>query len=80
MYYVYVIRSEVDGRRYKGMTGNMEKRIKQHNAGENRSTKGFLPWKLVYHEQFSTRAEARAREKFFKSGAGREFLGDKLNP
>ncbi len=79
MHFVYVLQSEVDGRLYKGMTNNLEKRIDQHNSGKNRSTKGFLPWVLVYHEVFSTQIEARAREKFFKSGVGREFLKDKLN-
>ena len=78
MFSAYVIKSEVDGRLYKGMSANVSKRVKQHNAGENRSTKGFRPWKLVYREEFATRTEALAREKFFKSGAGREFLRDKL--
>ncbi len=79
MYNVYVIKSEVDGRLYKGMTNNLEKRIDQHNSGKNRSTKGFLPWKLVYHEVFITSEAARAREKYLKSGVGREFLDKKLN-
>ena len=78
MYYVYVLKSEVDGRLYKGMTDNVTKRLKQHNLGQNKSTKGFRPWKLVYQEEFPIRIEARAREKFFKSGGGREFLREKL--
>ncbi|MEK6151791.1 GIY-YIG nuclease family protein [Flavobacteriaceae bacterium 3-367] len=79
MYYVYVLKSGKDGRLYKGLTDTLEKRMKQHNLGQNRSTKGFCPWELVYYEEFRTRKEARAREKYFKSGAGREFLRDLLN-
>ncbi|VAW10553.1 hypothetical protein MNBD_BACTEROID03-1763 [hydrothermal vent metagenome] len=79
MYFVYVLQSEVDGRLYKGMTNNLEKRIGQHNSGKNRSTKGFLPWRIVYHEIFSDSKSARAREKYFKSGIGRDFLKDKLD-
>ena len=79
MFYVYVLRSELDGRLYKGLTDNLVKRVKQHNNGENKSTKGFLPWTLVHHEAFITREEARKREKYFKSGAGREFLNAFLN-
>ncbi len=29
---------------------------------------------MVYKEEFETRVEARAREKYFKSGIGREYL------
>jgi putative endonuclease len=74
MYYVYVIRSEVDGRLYKGMTKNLDNRIKEHNFGKTKSTKGYLPWTLVYQEAIDTRIEARIREKFLKSGKGRDYL------
>ncbi|MGO4920656.1 GIY-YIG nuclease family protein [Maribacter spongiicola] len=79
MYHVYVLRSEVDGRLYKGMTNDLQKRIEQHNLGRNKSTKGFLPWVLMYSEEFETRLEARNKEKYFKSGVGREFLRNLLN-
>jgi len=61
------------------MTSDLENRVKQHNLGQNKSTKGFLPWALVYYEEFHRRDEARIREKYFKSGDGREFLNRKLN-
>lgn len=73
MYYAYVLKSSKDGRLYKGLTNDLENRVKQHNLGQNKSTKGFMPWKLVYCEKFESRPEARNREKFFKSGQGREF-------
>ena len=78
MYYVYILKSKKDGRLYKGLTESLEKRILQHNNGYNKSTKGFIPWVLVYHENFETRKEARAREVFFKSGHGREYLNSIL--
>lgn len=78
MFYVYILQSQKDGRLYKGLTGNLTVRLQQHNQGENRSTKGFRPWKLLYHEEFGTRAEARAREQYFKSGVGREYLRELL--
>ena len=73
-YFVYVLKSEIDGRLYKGQTTDIENRLKEHNAGKTKSTKGFIPWKLVYFEQFDFIQEAVAREKYFKSGSGREFL------
>ena len=74
MFYVYVLRSIDDGILYKGITSDLKKRLQEHNSGKTRSTKAFIPWKIIYYETFETRIEARSREKFFKSGFGREFL------
>lgn len=72
--YVYAIKSLKDGRIYVGMTSNVEKRLKEHNSGQTRSTKGYMPWVLFYSEIQITRVDARIREKFLKSGCGKEFL------
>ena len=79
-YYAYVLKSDLDGRLYKGHTSRLKNRIKEHNSGKTRSTKGYMPWKLVYYEVFDLEEEAIAREKFFKSGIGREFLKHKIWP
>lgn len=73
-YYAYVLKSKVDGRLYKGFTSNLDNRINEHNRGKTKSTKGYKPWELFYYEVFDSKEEAIKREKFFKSGAGREFL------
>lgn len=77
-YFVYVLESEIDGRLYKGQTSDIEKRLTEHNSGKPKSTKGYKPWKLVYFERYETRDEALLREKYFKTGSGREFLKDLL--
>ncbi|MFN8208978.1 MAG: GIY-YIG nuclease family protein [Bacteroidales bacterium] len=74
MYFVYVLKSEVDGSFYKGYTQNLEVRIKEHNSGKSPYTSRKIPWKLVYSEQVDTLPEAIARERYFKTGAGRRFL------
>ena len=74
MYNVYILKSEIDGRLYKGITNDLRRRLKEHNSGKHKSTKGYKPWKLVYSEEVKDRMEAREREKYFKSGSGREFL------
>jgi len=74
VFFVYVIKSSVDGRLYKGLTSDLQKRINEHNRGKTKTTKAFKPWELVYYEEFSTRDEARQREKYLKTGAGRRFL------
>ena len=74
MYYVYVLSSGIDRRLYKGFTNDLERRLKEHNSGKHKSTKGYIPWRLVYYEEVGSRIEAREREKYLKSGIGREFL------
>ena len=74
VYFVYVLKSEKDGRLYKVMTNDLEPRVIEHNSGKHSSTKGFRPWKLVYSEKVNSRSEARERERHFKSGSGREYL------
>jgi putative endonuclease len=71
---VYVIKSEMNGELYVGMALNAEKRLKEHNSGKNRYTKGLRPWKIVRTEQFRDWLTARIREKYLKSGTGKEFL------
>ena len=74
MYFVYAIQSERDGRIYVGMCADIEVRLKEHNAGKTKSTKGFMPWRLIYKEDLANRIEARKREIYLKSGIGKEFL------
>jgi putative endonuclease len=59
---------------YVGLTDNVERRVAEHNAGYERTTGPYRPFKLILTEAFATRADARKREKFLKSGAGKEFL------
>jgi putative endonuclease len=73
-WFVYVLRSERDGRFYIGMSENPQARLSQHNAGMTRSTKPYRPYCLVYQKECKTRVAARALEKKYKSGSGREML------
>lgn len=74
-YFVYAIKSQKDGRIYVGMSSDPEKRIITHNKGEVFSTKGFRPWVLIFLEDCGKeRIFARKREKYWKSGVGKETL------
>ena len=59
------------------MTNNLERRLIEHNLGKMKSTKAFIPWEIIYAEKFPNRIEARKREKYFKSAAGRRYLNSK---
>ncbi len=71
---MYVLRSEVTGRLYTGSCENLEDRLYRHNHGHSPATKAGVPWKLVHVERFATRAEAVRRERYLKTGRGRDEL------
>ena len=76
MFTVYVLRVSTSRIRYVGQTVDMNKRLQAHNSGKSRYTKSAKPWKVIYTETYITRSEAMQREKFFKTGKGREFLNN----
>ena len=78
MYWTYILYSDGFNRFYVGMTTNLEVRLKTHNSCQVKSTKAFVPWKIIYFEEFGTRIEARTREKYLKSAAGRKWRKNKL--
>ena len=74
MFYVYAISSIEKNYIYVGLTSNFEERIKRHNGLKERTTKFYAPFKLIYLEEAITRIDARVREKYWKSGIGKEKL------
>ena len=74
MYSVYILRSRSTGRYYTGATSDLLLRLGQHCTNQSRSTKNRGPWDLVHHEEYGTQAEAMRRERYFKTGKGREEL------
>lgn len=77
-YYTYVLRSEVDGKLYIGSTNDLKRRFREHNNGEEKSTKVRAPFELIYFEGGGDLAKARKREKYFKTGYGRRFLKNRI--
>ena len=79
MWYVYAIQSEVNAFIYVGMAKDVERRLKEHNAGKNKSTKAFRPWVLFFTEIAGENTIlARQKEKYYKSGIGKEKLKELL--
>ena len=73
-YFVYVLKSRRLNKFYTGMTKDLHRRLKEHNSGRTKSNKAFIPWEIIYTEEFNSEEEALKREKYLKSGSGREFL------
>ena len=74
MFYVYVLRSMSSGSLYTGYTNNLDHRLAEHNAGHTVSIRLRGPYEIIYTENYKTRIEAIRRERFLKSGVGREVL------
>ena len=74
MPFAYVIESLSDQTWYTGIALLPANRLKEHNAGKNRFTKGHRPWKIIYTEEHADWNSARKREKYLKSAAGKNWL------
>ena len=71
---VYAIKSNNRNYIYVGMSNNLERRLDEHNRRQNKSTKAYAPFTLLYSESFDSRSDARVKEKYLKSGVGKAFL------
>jgi putative endonuclease len=78
MYYTYVLKSLKDNKHYIGWSNNLERRIKKHKSGQVNSTKLRLPIELIYYEACLNKEKAIKREKYFKTGFGRQFLKSRI--
>jgi len=79
MYYMYILKSAKNGRRYVGSTDDLQRRLKEHNNGIGGTyTKNNRPYALIYYEAYISYDLARRAERFYKSGKGREVLKEKL--
>jgi putative endonuclease len=74
MFFVYALKSITRDYIYVGLTSDLVSRIERHNKGYERTTKPYAPFRLIYSENFLDRASARKREKYFKSGQGKDYL------
>ena len=79
MFFVYVLRRSTTEKLYIGQTQDLARRLAEHNAGLARYSRGRGPWRLVLKEEHETRAAAMRRERFLKTGQGREWLRGELS-
>lgn len=80
MYFVYILRSLKNAKRYVGYTSkDVFARLKEHHGNTNRWTKQNGPFVLIYSEVFHSKTEAIKRERFLKSGQGRKWLDENID-
>lgn len=73
-YNVYILFSSVDQQYYAGYTSNLKRRLQQHFDGEVKSTVRRRPLQLIFYEGYMNQRDALAREKYFKTTAGKRAL------
>ena len=63
----YILQSESTGKFYIGATVDIERRVREHNTGQEPYTRGRGPWRLVHRGEFPGLKLARRRERQIKS-------------
>ena len=78
MFYVYVLKSNVNGDLYVGSTQDLRERFRLHNNGKVKSTKVNKPWTLVYYEAYKSKEDATKREFELKIHAAKNRLKEQI--
>ncbi|MDO8601505.1 MAG: GIY-YIG nuclease family protein [bacterium] len=73
MEYVYILKSSKNNSLYIGRTKNVVRRLREHENGDNPSTKRYRPWRCIYLEGYFSSEDAKRREhnlKYFGKSYG----------
>ena len=76
---VYAIFDKCTRKIYVGLTNDINRRISEHKRGQSKYTRKYTGIDLFYSEELENYKKARIREKYLKSGCGKEFLKVKLH-
>jgi len=71
---VYVLEGATTGKRYVGITNDLQRRLVEHRNHRTKGSQIIGVFTLLHVEEFPDYATARAQEKFLKSGQGRAWL------
>ena len=75
-YHALVLRGLKNRRRYVGINKELARRLEEHRAGTSKGSQLIGQFELILTEEYSTYSAARDREKFLKSGQGRQWLNE----
>ena len=74
MYKIYLLISEDNKKTYIGFTDDINRRINEHRKQKVKTTKNFGKFRIIILEELKetdNTQDARHKEKYWKSGAGR---------
>ena len=72
---LYILQSTINDRYYIGSTDDLDRRFKEHNSGQTKSTKPGRPWEVVYTYDFDNSISGLKAERRLKSLKSRRILG-----
>ena len=76
LFTTYILFSHSSKRFYTGSSKNLERRLSEHNSGQNKSTRTGIPWKIVFTLSFPSHAESLKKELEIKKRGAKRFLAD----
>jgi putative endonuclease len=74
MFYTYIIESSANQRWYIGHTRDIERRLVEHNSGQNKSTKAKGSWELIFLRGFENNLDANRFELKLKKLRNKKFI------
>lgn len=74
MFFIYFLINELKDKTYIGFTDDIKRRMAEHSNQKTKSIKGFGCFKCFVIENVGDYKQARIREKYWKSCAGRKKL------
>lgn len=77
-YQVYILYSHKWRRHYVGYSNDISRRLEQHNAGLNTSTRNGTPWILFWQSNEMHKKEALQLERKIKKRGVTRFLKDQI--
>jgi putative endonuclease len=75
---LYIIRGLSTGKKYIGITNNLQRRLSEHRNGGTKGGQIIGEFELIHTEEFDDYSSARKREVFLKSGRGRQWMNDNI--
>ncbi len=70
---LYVLKGK-NGKRYVGITNDLTRRLREHRSNRSKGSQVLGEFVVLHTEEYADHKSARKREKFLKSGQGREWL------
>jgi putative endonuclease len=79
-FFVYILFSQAVDQYYVGHSANLDDRTYRHINSGSKATKKANDWKLMFQEQFDTKAEAYRREIDIKKKKSRKYIEWLISP
>ncbi|MCB9045380.1 MAG: GIY-YIG nuclease family protein [Chitinophagales bacterium] len=76
--YVYILFSRSLQKYYAGISDDVQKRLREHNAGKGKFTSKGIPWDLITTIKCLSRSEAMLLEKKIKKRGIKRYLEDNI--